>query len=76
MKIHDYMVAKAQIWGDESHACSIIYEIGTHKYRAECECGRLGVCLSRILNETNYERVLNDMFYDYCVEKASWMGVS
>jgi len=70
MKIHDYMVVKAQIWGDESHACSIIYEIGTHRYRAECEGD------SRILNEKNYERVLNDMFYDYCVENASWMGVS
>jgi hypothetical protein len=70
MKIHDYMVAKAQIWGDESHACTILYEIGTHKYRAMCGDD------SRILNEKNYERVLNDMFYDYCVENASWMGVS
>jgi hypothetical protein len=70
MKIHDYMVAKAQIWGDESYACTILYEIGTHKYRAMCGDD------SRILNEKNYERVLNDMFYDYCVENASWMGVS
>jgi hypothetical protein len=28
------------------------------------------------LTESNYERVLNDMFYDYCVENASYMGVS
>jgi hypothetical protein len=70
MKIHDYMVVKAQIWGDESHACTIFYEIGTHKYRAVCEND------SRVLNEKNYERVLNDMFYDYCVENAAWMGVS
>lgn len=70
MKIHDYMVAKAQIWGDESHACTIVYEIGKHKYRATCGLD------SRILNEKNYERVLNDMFYDYCVENADWMGVS
>jgi hypothetical protein len=70
MKIHDYMVAKAQIWGDESHACTIVYEIGKHKYRATCGDD------SRILNEKNYERVLNDMFYDYCVENASYMGVS
>lgn len=65
-----FMNAKAQIWGDESHACTIVYEISTRKYRAECEVD------SRILNEKNYERVLNDMFYDYCVENADWMGVS
>jgi len=28
------------------------------------------------LTDTNYREVLNDMFYDYCVENASWMGVS
>jgi hypothetical protein len=28
------------------------------------------------LNDKNYERVLNDMFYDYCCENADWMGVS
>ena len=70
MNIHDYMVVRARIWGDESHACTIIYEVGTHKYRAICGND------SRVLNEKNYERVLNDMFYDYCVENASWMGVS
>lgn len=70
MKIHDYMVAKAQIWGDESHNCSIIFEVSTGKYRAEC-----GVD-SRVLNDKNYDRVLNDMFYDFCVENADWMGVS
>lgn len=70
MKMQDYMVAKAQIWGDESHACTIVYEIGKHNYRATCGDD------SRILNEKNYERVLNDMFYDYCLENADWMGVS
>jgi hypothetical protein len=28
------------------------------------------------LTDRNYLEVLNDMFYDYCVENASWMGVS
>lgn len=64
------IAARAQIWGSEAHACTIVYELGTHKYRAECGID------SQILNEKNYERVLNDMFYDYCVENASWMGVS
>ena len=70
MNAKDYMVVKAKIWGHESHACTIIYEIGTHKYRAICGND------SRVLNEKNCERVLNDMFYDYCVENASWVGVS
>lgn len=65
-----FMDAKAQIWGDESHACTIVYEISTRKYRAQCGID------SHVLNEKNYERVLNDMFYDYCVENADWMGVS
>jgi hypothetical protein len=65
-----FLDTKAQIWGDESHACTIVYEVSTKKFRAETECD------SRILNEKNYERVLNDMFYDYCVENASYMGVS
>lgn len=70
MKIHDYMVAKARIWRSESHACTIIFEVSTGKYRAETEND------SRILTPNNFERVLNDMFYDYCVENASYMGVS
>lgn len=68
MTIHDYMVAKAQIWGSESHNLSIVFENG--KYFAETENDR------RRLTETNYLEVLNDMFYDYCVENAAWMGVS
>jgi hypothetical protein len=65
-----FLDTKAQIWGNESHACTIVYEISTRKYRAECGID------SRVLNEKNCERVLNDMFYDYCVENADWMGVS
>jgi len=30
----------------------------------------------RLLTEKNHLEVLNDMFYDYCVENAAWMGVS
>jgi hypothetical protein len=28
------------------------------------------------LSDRNCDAVLNDMFYDYCVENASYMGVS
>lgn len=65
-----FVDCKARIWGSESYACSIVYEVSTGKFRAECGID------SRILNDKNYERVLNDMFYDYCVENASYMGVS
>lgn len=64
-----FVNCKNRIWGSESYACTIVWEpSGT--FRAECGID------SRILNEKNYERVLNDMFYDYCVENASAMGVS
>jgi hypothetical protein len=67
-----FIDAKAKIWGDEAYACTIIYEVDSHKYFAECE----SIMEKRRLNEKNYEEVLNDMFYDYCVENASYMGVS
>lgn len=70
MTIHDFMVAKAQIWGSESHACGISYDPRTGRYHAETETD------SRRLTEKNYIEILNDMFYDYCVENGSWMGVS
>ena len=64
-----FVNCKNRIWGSESYACTIVWEpSGT--FRAECGID------SRILNAKNYERVLNDMFYDYCVENASAMGVS
>lgn len=72
MKIHDYMVAKARIWGDESHACTIVYEVSTGRYYANCD----STMNQKRITENNYENVLNDMFYDYCVENASYMGVS
>lgn len=67
-----FVDCKARIWGSESYACTIVYEIASGKYFAECET----ILSTRRLTESNYEEVLNDMFYDYCVEQASWMGVS
>lgn len=72
MKMHDYMVAKARIWGAESYACTIVFEIASGKYFAECD----SILGKKRLTEKNYEEVLNDMFYDYCCENAAWMGVS
>ena len=67
-----FMDCKARIWGDESHNCTIIYEIASRQFFAECDL----ICGRRRLTDSNYEQVLNDMFYDYCMENASWMGVS
>ena len=68
--------AKARIWGDEAHACDIEFVDskldGRTRFYAKC-----GFTMERYrLTENNYEEVLNDMFYDYCVENANWMGVS
>ncbi len=67
---------KNRIWGNEAHACNIGFVIsildGKPRYYAECEA-TLENCR---LSESNCEAVLSDMFYDYCVENASWMGVS
>lgn len=63
---------KAQIWGSESHACSIVFEVASGRYYAVCD--ELGE--EKRLTEKNCERVLNDLFYDYCIAKAAWMGVS
>lgn len=61
---------KIKIWGDESDQCSIVLEEGS--YYAECEytLGR------RLLTKQNYFDIFNEMFYDYCLENGSWMGVS
>jgi hypothetical protein len=67
-----FVDCKARIWGSEAYACTIVYEVAKGKFFAEC-----GSTLAhRRLTEENCEEVLNDMFYDYCVEKAAWMGVS
>ena len=60
-----------QIWGSESHNVSLVQLANGTLY---AECGETLQC--RRLTDLNYRNVLNDMFYDYCVEKASWMGVS
>jgi hypothetical protein len=65
--------ARARIWGNEAHACNIIIQdIFAGAYYADCEA----TMVTRRLTDSNYEEVLNDMFYDYCVENASYMGVS
>ena len=65
---------KTRIWGSESYNLTIIYSVscrdGSETFYAECGIDR------RRLTEKNYENVLNDMFYDYCLENADWTGVS
>jgi len=70
MMMKKFSDAKARIWGCEAHRCTIGYEPMANRYYAETELDR------KRLTDKNYERVLNDMFYDYCVENASYMGVS
>jgi len=64
--------AKAKIWGSEAYACTIVYEVSTGQFFAECE----STMTTLKLTKQNYKRVLDQMFYDYCVENASWMRVS
>lgn len=63
--------ALVQIWGSESHNVTLLASPDGRLY-AECE----STLDRRRITDTNYREILNDMFYDYCVEKASWMGVS
>jgi hypothetical protein len=63
--------ALTQIWGSESYQVSLLLNPEGRLY-AECK----ETMDRRRLTNTNYRDVLNDMFYDYCVEKCSWMGVS
>ena len=67
---------RSRIWGDEANACNITFKVseldGKVRYYAECD----SILERRRLTDSNCEEVLNDMFYDYCVENASWMGVS
>lgn len=67
-----FVDTKARIWGSESYACTIVYEVSTGRYFAECE----STLESRILTKENYLEKLNDMFYNYCMKNASYMGVS
>jgi hypothetical protein len=63
--------ALTQIWGSESHNVTFLATPDGRLY-AECEF----TSDRRRLTNENYREVLNDMFYIYCVENASWMGVS
>ncbi len=71
MEINKFRDALKQIWGSESHNVTFI---GLADGKLYAECAETLQC--RRLTDLNYRNVLNDMFYDYCVEKASWMGVS
>ena len=63
--------ALVQIWGSDSHKVSLLLSPDGRLY---AECG--DTMDRRRLTNANYRDVLNDMFYDYCVENAAWMGVS
>lgn len=65
-----FVDVKARIWGSESHACSIVYDVSTKRFYAETEYD------IKRLTEENYEKVLNDLFMDYCIKNANYMGVS
>lgn len=68
--------ARAQIWGSEAYRVTIVYAVrsdgGDVVFYAECD----DTLARKRLNLNNYTNVLNDMFYDFCVENAAWMGVS
>jgi hypothetical protein len=66
----DYISVKNQIWGDEAHQCAI--GMDDKGYYAEC----ILFGMFKRINEKNHANVLNEMFYDYCLENANWMGVS
>lgn len=72
MMFSEFLNYKNRVWGDESHACNIVYHVDAGLFYAECE----STTTMLKLTESNYKRVLDQMFYDYCVENAEWMGVS
>jgi hypothetical protein len=59
-----------KIWDSQSNMVTLMESNG--RLYAECEF----TMDRRRLTEENYEEILNDMFYDYCVENADYMGVS
>ena len=61
---------KRRIWGSESYRVTIVKD--NDKFYAECE----DIITTKRLTMENHVRVLNDMFYDFCVENALWMGIS
>jgi hypothetical protein len=70
MMIQDYIDAKVSIWGDEFNYCAIGFD--GDRYYAQCVMTET----LRYIDETNYLDVLNEMFFDYCMHNAKWMGVS
>lgn len=60
----------AQVFGSEAHNCSVVYDPKNGRFYAECGLE------SKRLSGANYERVINDLFYNFCCEKAAWMGRS
>lgn len=61
-----------KIFGDEFHVVRVI-QAGS-SFKVEIKDTILdGVW---IRSEENMEEKINDLFYDYCVENAAWMGVS
>ena len=69
MKIENAKNALVRIWGSESHNISLVLATNGRLY-AECE----STLDRRLLTESNHVEQLNDMFYDFCVENADWMG--
>jgi len=63
--------ALTQIWGSKSHNVTLILTPDGRLF-AECE----STLDRRRLTESNYRKILNDMFYDYCTENAGRMGIS
>jgi hypothetical protein len=63
--------ALCQIWGSETYHVILLLTTDGQLY-AECE----ETMDRRRITESNYVEILNDMFYNFCMEKASWMGVS
>lgn len=70
MMMQDYINAKVSIWGDESMWCAICFD--GERYTAQC----VMTDTLRYINEDNYSDVINEMFFDYCMQNAKYMGVS
>ena len=63
MMFSKFLNYKNRVWGSESHACLIVYYVDSGAFYAEC--GSTTTMLR--LTQQNYKRVLDQMFYDYCV---------
>ena len=67
---------RRKIWGFDACECKIEIEWSTLQgkpvYYAVCE----STLARRRLSDTNCEDVLNELFWDFCMRNADWMGVS